>query len=376
MNLYRAPEIHFGDDAGESLGKVLNDVGSHRLFIVTGPHVRKSAGFARLEAIARKERDVEIFHETTADPTIRLVKEISARARAFRADSVLGIGGGSPLDSAKIVAVMLDHDVTVESLVGVEKVPHRKTPLLMIPTTAGTASEVTIYSILTDSDKGMKAGVCSKELIPDYAFLIPSMTYSMPQSVTAATGIDALCHATEAYTSLKRNPYSDVMALRAVKLIAANLEIAFARPLDAEARGNMLLASLFAGFAFNNSSTTAVHAFAYPLGGTYHIPHGLANSLMFAAVFRHNTPGNELRMADLSEAFTGRRDPGALVPAVTALRRRLGMTMSLKDAGIPESDLERMAADVMTVTRLLSVNANPVTITDARRIFREAFNGE
>jgi alcohol dehydrogenase len=201
------------------------------------------------------------------------------------------------------------------------------------------------------------------------------MTYSMPASVTAATGIDALCHATEAYTSKRKNPYSDVMALKAVSLISKNLRTAQKEPRNAEARGNMLLASLFAGFAFNNSSTTAVHAFAYPLGGMHHVPHGLANSLMFSAVFRHNTPGNEERMADLAEAFCGVRKADALVPAVNALRRDLGMPMSLKEAGIPESDLEKMSQSVMTVTRLLSVNANPITLDDARRIYRESYEG-
>ncbi|HNX05935.1 MAG TPA: iron-containing alcohol dehydrogenase, partial [Opitutales bacterium] len=288
---------------------------------------------------------------------------------------VIGIGGGSPLDAAKIVAVLIEHRVPASSLVGTNLVPRRSVPLLLVPTTAGTASEVTIYSILTDTVAQMKAAVCSAEIIPDYAFLIPEMTFSMPASVTAATGIDALCHATEAYTSKRRNPYSDVCALKAVKLIAENLRSAQAEPKNAAARENMLMASLFAGLSFNNSSTTAVHAFAYPLGGMHHIPHGLANSLMFSAVFRHNTPGNEERMADLADAFCGRREAHALVPAVAQLRRDLGMPMSLKEAGVPESDLEAMSRNVMTVTRLLSVNANPVTLDDARRIYREAFDG-
>lgn len=376
MNLYRMPEVYFGDDAARNMGEVLDRLGSRRVFIVTGPHLCHSESFAELKTIAGANgREVEVYSETSADPSIKLVKAITANARAFRADCVLGIGGGSPLDSAKIVAVLLDHDVTVESLVGIGKTPRRRTPLLMVPTTSGTGSEVTIYSILTDTDTQMKAGVCSAEIIPDYAFLIPSTTLSMPASVTAATGIDALCHATEAYTSKRRNPYSDVMALKAVRLIGENLLTAHRNPTNITARGNMLLASLFAGLAFNNSSTTAVHAFSYPLGGTHHVPHGLANSMMFAAVFRHNTPGNEARMADLAGAMCGQHDAAALIPAVNELRRNLGLPMSLKAAGIPEDDLERMANNVMTVTRLLSVNANPVTLEDARKIFREAFDG-
>jgi len=377
MNLFRMPEVYFGNEAAGNLGGVLERRGARRIFLATGPHVAKSEGFAMIRDIAAQNgREVAVFSDTTADPSILLVEAMTKAARDFRADCVLGIGGGSPLDAAKIVAVLLEHNVPAASLVGTNLVPPRHIPLVLIPTTAGTASEVTIYSILTATAAGMKAAVCSPEIIPDAAFLIPALTHSMPASVTAATGIDALCHATEAYTSKRRNPYSDVMALKAVRLISENLLTAQREPHNARAREAMLMASFFAGLSFNNSSTTAVHAFAYPLGGTHHLPHGLANSLMFAAVFRHNTPGHEERMADLAEAFTGVRDPHALIPAVNALRRDLGMPMSLREAFVPESDLERMAENVMTVTRLLSVNANPITLPDARRIFREAYDGE
>jgi alcohol dehydrogenase len=376
MNLYRSPEIFIGSDAVDAIGVVLKKLAVKRPFIVTGPNVVKSEGFSSiLRAASADGRRVSVFSNTASDPGILLVEEIAQKAREAGADCVIGIGGGSPLDAAKIVAVLIEHKMPASELVGTSKVPARHIPLLMVPTTAGTASEVTIYAVLTDTVAQMKAAVCSTEIIPDYAFLIPEMTYSMPPSVTAATGMDALCHATEAYTSKRKNPYSDVMALKAVSLIAENLPIAFREPMNALARENMLMASLFAGFSFNNSSTTAVHAFAYPLGGMHHVPHGLANSLMFAAVFRHNTPGNEARMADLAKALCGKDDPYALVPAVQDLKRTLKMPMSLKDAKIPESDLEAMAQSVMTVTRLLSVNANPITLDDARKIFREAFDG-
>jgi alcohol dehydrogenase len=377
MNLYRMPEVFIGQDAAKSLGDILPKLGAKHVFIVTGPHVSKSAEFAALANTAKAEgREVAIFSDTTADPTVEMVNAAGAKARAFHADCVIGIGGGSPLDAAKIVAVLAEYEADAASFVGNELVPKRHIPLLMVPTTAGTASEVTIYSILTDTKAKMKAAVCSREIIPDYAFLIPEMTYSMPSSVTAATGMDALCHATEAYLSKRRNPYSDVMALKAVRLISANLRTAVREPRNVTARENMLMASFFAGLAFGNSSCTAVHAFAYPLGGMHHVPHGLANSLMFAPVFRHNMAGNEERMTDLAEAFSGIRNPRALIQAVEDLKRDIGIPMSLKEAGIPESDIETMAANVMTVTRLLSVNPNVITLDDARRIFREAFDGK
>jgi alcohol dehydrogenase len=377
MNLYRMPEIYSGADAAPALGRILGELGAKRIYIVTGPHVSRSAEFKTLHNIATADgRAVEVFADTSADPSIVLVEAMSAKARAFGADCVIGVGGGSPLDSAKIVSVLVNHDVPASSLVGNELVPRRTIPLLMVPTTAGTASEVTIYSILTDTAAQMKAAVCSRQIVPDYAFLIPEMTYSMPPSVTAATGMDALCHASESHLSKRRNAYSDVMGLKAVSLISQNLRTAFREPRNAAARENMLTASLFAGLAFGNASVTAVHAFAYPLGGMHHVPHGLANSLMFAPVFRHNIKGNEERVAAIAEAFCGKRDPHALVPAVQELKRSLNLPMSLKDAGIPEADLEKMSVSVMTVTRLLNMNPNPITLDDARRIYREAFDGE
>ena len=374
MNLYRMPEIFSGIDAAPALGNILTELDVKRIFIVTGPHVSKSEGFSKLKTIAEtNRRKVKVFSNTTADPSLELVEEMSKQAREFKADCVLGVGGGSPLDASKIVSILLTHETSAESLVGTNVCPKRTIPLLLIPTTAGTASEVTIYSILTDTVEQIKKAVCSREIIPDYAFLIPEMTVSMPGSVTAATGIDALCHATEAYTSKRRNPYSDVMALKAVKLISENLLTAYKEPDNLKARENMLMASLFAGLAFNNSSTTAVHAFAYPLGGMHHIPHGKANSLMFAPVFKHNMTGNEKRMADLAQAMCGKHDCNALIPTVQQLKSDLEMPMTLKEVGIPESDLEPMSQSVMTVTRLLSVNPNEITLDDARRIYREAY---
>ena len=376
MNLYRMPGIFIGRDATKALADVLVKLDAKRVFVVTGPHVSRSAEFADLMKIASANgRHIEIFSDTTADPTIETVNAAGAKARTFGANCVIGVGGGSPLDSAKIVAVLAEREADSASFVGNDLVPKRKIPLLMVPTTAGTASEVTIYSILTDTKARMKAAICSSEIIPDYAFLIPEMTYSMPPKVTAATGMDALCHATEAYLSKRRNPYSDIMALRAVHLISSNLRKAQKEPTNAEAREAMQLASLFAGLAFGNASVTAVHAFAYPLGGMHHIAHGLANSLMFTPVFRHNTAGNEKRLSDLAEAFSGIRYPLALMQGVESLKRDLGLPMSLREVGIPEGDLDTMAGSVMTVTRLLNMNPSVITLEDARRIYREAYAG-
>jgi alcohol dehydrogenase class IV len=373
------PEVFYGTDAAETLDALdaqLRQADAKRVFLVTGPHVSKTDGFQTLKAIvARDDRQLQVYSDTKADPSLCQVDEMAAQARDFQADTVIGIGGGSPLDASKVVAALLTNSGSAADFVGQNLIPKRCATLFHVPTSSGTGSEVTEYAVLTNTETQMKGAVCSSNIIPHAAFLIPEMTFSMPPQVTAATGLDAFCHAAEAYLSKKRNLYSDVMALQALRLIRQHLLTAYQEPTNETARGQMLLASLIAGLAFGNSSVTAVHAFAYPLGGMHHVPHGSANSLMFAPIFRHNLVGNEERFADLAEAFCGVRKPDALVPAVQELKQALNLPMSLREAGIPEDDLEAMSQSVMGVTRLLGVNPNPIALDDARRIYREAYDG-
>ncbi len=376
MHLIPMPEVFCGSDALESLSSTLAQVNARRVFIVTGPHVSQTDGFARMKKLVSRGRAVAVYNGTKGDPSLEQVAEMVAMAKEFGSDAVIGMGGGSPIDASKVVAAALANKRPVEKMVGADQVPERCVPLCIIPTTAGTGSEVTNISILTDTREQMKKAVVSNNIIPHAAFLVPELTVSMPGSITSTTGIDAFCHATEAYLSKRRNPYSDGMALKALGLIARWLEKAYREPDNLEAREGMLMASFFAGLAFTNASVTAIHAFAYPLGGRYHTPHGMANALMLAPVLRHNLAGNEERFADLAEAFCGTRDPEAFVPAVQALKKKIGLPMSLDAAGIPESDLESMAEAVMGVTRLLEVNPNTIELDDAKRIYQEAFKGE
>ncbi|MEI6892307.1 MAG: iron-containing alcohol dehydrogenase [Pontiella sp.] len=376
MYLIPMPEVFCGSDALEAIDGALIQVGAERVFVVTGPHVSKTEGFAAMKAVAERGRAVAVFNETQGDPSMKQVAEMIMQAKVFRADAIIGMGGGSPIDASKVVAAALSNDRTVEEMIGADQVPNRCAPLFIVPTTAGTGSEVTNISILTDTEEQMKKAVLSNHILPHAAFLVPELTVSMPPRITATTGIDAFCHAVEAYLSVKRNPYSDGMALRALGLIFQGLETAYLEPDNLEARARMLLASFFAGLAFTNASVTAIHAFAYPLGGRHHVPHGMANALMAAPVLNHNMEGNEARYADLAEAFCGIRDAAVLVPQVQILKKKIGLPMSLKEAGIPEDDLDAMATAVMGVTRLLAVNPNKITEADAQRIYKEAFNGE
>jgi alcohol dehydrogenase class IV len=376
MYLIPMPEVFCGSDALEALDGVLTKAGASRVFIVTGPHISKTDGFAKMKSVAERGRSVAVFAETLGDPSMEQVAEMIAQANAFKADAVIGMGGGSPMDASKVVAAALSNDRKVEDMVGADAVPERCAPLFIIPTTSGTGSEVTNISILTDTAEQMKKAVVSNNILPHAAFLVPELTVSMPPRITSTTGMDAFCHATEAYLSVKKNPYSDGMALRALGLIFQWLETAYNEPENLEAREGMLMASFFAGLAFTNSSVTAIHAFAYPLGGRHHVPHGMANALMAGPVLNHNLKGNEERFADLAEAFCGIRDAAALVPQVQLLKKKIGLPMSLAEAGIPEDDLENMAEAVMGVTRLLAVNPAAITLADARRMYTEAYKGE
>ena len=376
MHLIPMPEVFCGSDALEAIDCALVQVAAKRVFIATGPHVSKTDGFARMKAVAAREREVMVYDQTRGDPSMEQVEEMIEQAVAFKADAVIGMGGGSPIDASKVVAAALTNTLSVPDMVGTDRVTNRCAPLFIIPTTAGTGSEVTNISILTDTKEQMKKAVVSNNILPHTAFLIPELTVSMPPRITAATGMDAFCHATEAYLSKNRNPYSDGMALQALELISHWLDQACHEPDNLAAREGMLMASFFAGLAFTNSSVTAIHAFAYPLGGRHHVPHGMANSLMLGPVLNHNRTGNEARFADLAEAFCGVRDAEAFVPAAQALKKRIGLPMSLEEAGIPEDDLERMAEAVMGVTRLLSVNPAEIILDDAKRIYHEAYKGE
>lgn len=374
MKLSPAPEIRDFVEMRDAFERHL--AGISRVVVVTGPNVSRIPAFAGvLDALRSNGRNVSVWDGSRADPTFALVTEATAFARAYRAEAVVGVGGGSPLDTSKVVSALLAHEVGIDDLVGTDRVPGPCAPLVAIPTTAGTGSEVTNIAILTDERDDMKKGVISDRIVPRLAILAPELTLGLPPSTTAATAMDALCHASEAYLSRKRNRFSDGLALAAVKLIARNLPKAMKAPGDIEVRRALLEASLIAGLSFNNSSVTAIHAFAYPLGGRYHIPHGLANSLMFAPVMRHNLPSEPDRFADLAEAFGGPREGVAWIEGVEAMRRALPLPHTLAEAGVPESDLESMADDVMTVARLLSVNPREIVRADAVRIFREAWEG-
>jgi alcohol dehydrogenase class IV len=323
------------------------------------------------------------FSEVVADPPEHIVLAALEQAKHEKIDGVIGFGGGSSMDTAKLVALITRSGENLADIYGVDQAQGQRLPLILIPTTAGTGSEVTAVAIVTTGET-TKAGVVANQLFPDVALLDAELTLGLPSAITAATGIDAMVHAIEAYTSAHRkNPYSDMLALAALRLMSTHILTATHNGKDLEARQAMLYGACLAGQAFANAPVAAVHALAYPLGGHYHIPHGLSNSLVLPQVLRFNAgsaaplyaeiareivPGIDSDCADMQAA-------SALISYLENLIAELQLPATLKDMDVPEEDLPMLAADAMLQQRLLVNNPREVTEQDALAIYQAAWTG-
>lgn len=328
--------------------------------------------------------DVSVYAGTTPDPAESLVLAAAEQAMAHAADVIIGFGGGSSMDIAKLVAVLAEPTAAqpLAEMYGVDNVRGTRLPLVQVPTTAGTGSEVTPISIIT-LGADQKAGVVSSGLLPDIALLDGELTRYLPGHVAAATGVDAMVHAIEAYTSrLRKNPLSDLLAAQALGLLSTNLAAVSREGGDDEARGAMLLGSCYAGMAFANAPVAAVHALAYPLGAQFHVPHGLSNSLMLPHVLAYNAEDEDAAQlyAEIASHVLGteatrgapRQAARALVEHFTALPGELGLPSRLSEVGVAESDILRLAEDAMKQTRLLPNNPREVGLRDAIGLYEAA----
>lgn len=367
-----APNLVFEPGATEKIGEIAAGYG-RRALLVTDPGVRRAGLTEPAErSLAAAGVAVTVFDGVEPDPPVAVVE--AAVAAGQGAQLVVAVGGGSALDTAKLAAYLIASPEPLDALYGVGLAKGRRLPLILAPTTAGTGSEVTPIAIVT-TGASEKKGVVSPRLLPDWAVLDPDLTLGLPPAVTAATGIDAMVHAIEAYTSRhKKNPLSDGLARQALTLLAANLRRACAEGGDREARGAMLLGSMLAGMAFANAPVAAVHALAYPVGALFHVPHGLSNALVLGPVLRFNREAAGALYAELAPLV----DPAApataeaFVEAMAALCRDCGVPGSLSAVGIGAADLDRLAADAMKQTRLLVNNPRAVTLADARALYAEA----
>ena len=374
------PNVLFEAGASKKLPEIVATFGAKRVLLVTDKGVRKAGLTEAAEAaLAAAGIAIDVYEDVVADPPSTVIEAAAKRARELGTDLVLSIGGGSALDTAKLVAYLAKTDEALDSIYGVGLAKGDRLPLILVPTTAGTGSEVTPISIVT-TPTTEKKGVVAPKLLPDWAVLDPELTLGLPSHVTAATGIDAMVHAIEAFTSKnKKNPISDQLAKQALALLSANIRTACSDGRNLDARSGMLLGSMLAGMAFANAPVAAVHALAYPVGAIFHVPHGLSNALVLMGVMRFNLSHAEPLYAELAPIL----DPAAadLPPAEAAARfvecldaicRDCKVPASLAEVGVAQKDLERMATDAMKQTRLLVNNPREVTYDDAYAIYAEA----
>ena len=359
------------------LSELLAERGLTRPLVVTDAQlIELGVVSPAIEALQQGADDVIVFDGIEPDPSERVVYACLDAFKAGSCDSVIAVGGGSSMDVAKVVSVLAEGKQDLPEIYGVGMVSGGRLPLFLAPTTAGTGSEVTPVAIITTGET-TKAGVSSPILLPDVAILDASLTLELPASISAMTGIDAMVHAIEAYTSkIKKNPISDMLALRALKLLSENIRKVLASPGDIAAREAMLLGSMFAGQAFANAPVGAVHALAYPVGGHYHIPHGLSNSLMLPAVLAFNAEACPELYAELARVIPGaERSADWLIDWFKALIDESGLPATLAQAKIPATDLPMLAKDAMFQQRLLINNPREVDEATALRLYEEAWSG-
>ncbi len=360
------PSIQFRPGGAAALSEMAGVLlGDRVLFVTDGTVLRLGLADGALASL-RAAADVTVFDAVEADPSRDTL--MAAVAAGAGATGVVGFGGGSPMDVAKLAALLLGSGEDLDAAWGVGAARGPRLPLVLVPTTAGTGSEVTPVAIITVGGSE-KRGVSSPRILPDLALLDPDLTLGLPGPVTAATGIDAMVHAIEAHTSQSpnANPVSRALALEALRLLGTHVETAVHAGSDRAARGAMLLGAMLAGQAFANAPVAAVHALAYPIGGRYHVPHGLSNALVLPHVLRFNDAPEYPHLAAC--AGVG----GDLAGGMATLSARLGLPGRLRDVGVPHAELAACAADAMKQTRLLVNNPRTVTEADARAIYEAAW---
>ncbi|WP_428035693.1 iron-containing alcohol dehydrogenase [Amphritea sp.] len=365
------------------LGEISQRVIGKRVLVVTDQGII-SAGLLQpaLDALSSAGVEYSVFDKVQADPAESIVLAATDQAISAQVDGVIGLGGGSSMDVAKLVALLAKGEEKLDEIYGIGLVKGQRLPLIQIPTTAGTGSEVTTAAVITVGE-GVKKGVLSEKLVPDIALLDVELTLGLPPMVTATTGVDAIVHAIEAYTSLNpnHNPLTNTLAKNALVLLGAHIKTAVFDGSNLEARSNMLLGSMLAGQAFANSSVGAVHALAYPLGGIYHLSHGLTNALVLPHVMRFNKSAcvdqySELAVLifpELAEIDSPDDRCDAFITALDELNKSLGMKVRLRDYDIPGSALAKLASEGIQQTRLLSNNPKVMTEADALSIYQAAW---
>ena len=380
------PDIRFGSNILISSATEIKKILGPRIFIISDPNLSKIGLYNNLvDHLKSKGIKIKIYDKINEDPSIENLQSALAEATIFLTTGILGFGGGSPMDVAKLTSLLLGSNDNIDEIWGVNKVEGPRLPLVLIPTTAGTGSEVTPISIITMSNKEKK-GVSSKVIIPDLAIVDSILTLNLPSKTTASTGIDAMVHAIEAYTSKSKNNniISKALAEKALKLIGDSIIQAVENGKnDIQARNKMLLGSLMAGISFANSPVAAIHALAYPLGGKYKITHGLSNALILPYVIKFNMKDKETRnsylyLSDiifpkLSNIKNKKNKTVAFVNEFIDLSKRFNLPTKIRELGIPKKACKEMSVEAMKQERLLINNPINITGDDAHKIYEEAW---
>ena len=386
FNFNTTPDIRFGSNILISSAAEIKKILGPRIFIISDPTLSKIGLYNTLvDHLISKGIKIKIYDKIKEDPSIENLQFALAEATIFLATGILGFGGGPPMDVAKLTSLLLGSNDNIDEIWGVNKVEGPRLPLVLIPTTAGTGSEVTPISIITMSNKEKK-GVSSKVIIPDLAILDSILTLDLPSKTTASTGIDAMVHAIEAYTSKSKNNniISKALAEKALKLIGDSIIQAVENGKnDIQARNKMLLGSLMAGMSFANSPVAAIHALAYPLGGKYKITHGLSNALILPYVIKFNMKDDETRnsylyLSDiifpkLSNIKNKKNKSFAFVNEFIGLSKRFNLPTKIRELGIPKKACKEMSVEAMRQERLLINNPINMTEDDAHKIYEEAW---
>ena len=377
--------IRFGSGMSViSSQEICKILGSNILFITDKDLMSLKLTEPTLNELKKFSSKVEIFEDVEADPSLKTLLNSIEIGKKMKATGVIGFGGGSSMDVAKLTSLILGSDENIEEVWGVSNAKGPRLPLVLVPTTAGTGSEVTPISIITVGEEEKK-GVSSPIILPDVAILDPDLTIGLPAHTTAATGIDAMVHAIEGYASANKNnnPISKMLSIEALKLLGGSIEKAVFDGSNIEARGNMLIGAMLAGKSFANSPVAAVHALAYPIGGTFHVSHGLSNSLVLPYVLRFNSADNKATkdyaelapfvFPDININQGSQAVCSEFIDRMESLSKKLGLPQKLREVNIPKEACIKMAKDAMKQTRLLVNNPREVTEKDALNIYESAW---
>ena len=371
LRIHFPGKLVFGNHCLDQLPDEVASLAPARVFILTIAPL-----LTPLQSLIRKLEEkgihVVIYTAITQEPSFEDFHRVMAEATPFDPHLILGIGGGSVLDVAKLVAAQLGNDQQLSDYVGISLLKGRNRMLICIPATSGTGSEVSPNAILVDNADNQKKGIISPFLVPDIVYVDPLLTTTVPPAITAATGLDALTHCLEAYTNKFAQPFIDLYAFEGMRLIASYLVRAVRDGTDEEAREKVAMGSLLGGFCLGPVNTAAVHALSYPLGSTFHLPHGLSNALLLPYVMEFNLPAAPDRYTGVANAL-GCTTAMDGVERIRQLIRDCGIPSTLKEVGVPYDAIETMAADAIKITRLLNNNPRPVTKEDAIAIYKAAY---